>query len=354
MSLLRSLLSLVVVVCVAHLSAADWPCPDVGAISPCICIASASLEITMDCSDVDSSTRLTEIFQTPFAFNDFKRLIIDPLTPVSTLYDLPAGVFGPVSFEEIDVMNTLIETVEEEAIVNSHNTLVRLNMRGNEINTFPFETLDLFVELRELDLSDNKFSGVMPDIVTEALTTLDLSGNTGFTLTQTVFIGSPYLQVLRLNNMALGDTTPPNVFFTLNNLKTLYLQNNGIPGTLIEDFINTQLQPQRSRLTTVYLDRNSLSQIHPLSVTGLPEEGTISFMSNQIEYLTQENWEGLVSQLTTAGAIDMRDNPLVCGCDVYWLLKDSSAMAAFNQYTTCVTGNLVVDLPVQWFIEHCP
>ncbi|XP_050705652.1 oplophorus-luciferin 2-monooxygenase non-catalytic subunit-like isoform X3 [Eriocheir sinensis] len=348
MSLLRSLLSLVV--CAAPLWAAEWPCPDDGAIYPCICTASASYEITMDCSNVDSSESLRKIFETPFAFNDFKRLIIDPLSPVSTLYDLPAGVFGPVSFEEIDVTNTLIETVDEEAIVNSHNTLVRLNMRGNKINKFPFETLDLYVELIELDLANNQISGVMPDIVTEALTTLDLSGNTGITLTETVFIGSLKLQVLRLNNMALGDTTPPNVFFTLNNLRTLYLQNNGIPGTLIEDFINTQLQP----LTAVYLDGNSLSQIHPLSVTGLSDNGIISFTNNQIQQLTQENWEGLVSRLTRYDAIDMRHNPLVCGCDVYWLLLDSSAMRVFNSLTTCSGGNLMSDLPVTWFQQHCP
>ncbi|XP_050705654.1 oplophorus-luciferin 2-monooxygenase non-catalytic subunit-like isoform X5 [Eriocheir sinensis] len=347
MSLLRSLLSLVV--CAAPLWAAEWPCPDDGAIYPCICTASASYEITMDCSNVDSSESLRKIFETPFAFNDFKRLIIDPLSPVSTLYDLPAGVFGPVSFEEIDVTNTLIETVDEEAIVNSHNTLVRLNMRGNKINKFPFETLDLYVELIELDLANNQISGVMPDIVTEALTTLDLSGNTGITLTETVFIGSLKLQVLRLNNMALGDTTPPNVFFTLNNLRTLYLQNNGIPGTLIEDFINTQLQP----LTAVYLDGNSLSQIHPLSVTGLSDNGIISFTNNQIQQLTQENWEGLVSRLTLYDAIDMRHNPLVCGCDLVWLVLDADLMAIFHAETKCDGGAYMVDLPIDWFHEHC-
>ncbi|XP_050705655.1 oplophorus-luciferin 2-monooxygenase non-catalytic subunit-like isoform X6 [Eriocheir sinensis] len=347
MSLLRSLLSLVV--CAAPLWAAEWPCPDDGAIYPCICTASASYEITMDCSNVDSSESLRKIFETPFAFNDFKRLIIDPLSPVSTLYDLPAGVFGPVSFEEIDVTNTLIETVDEEAIVNSHNTLVRLNMRGNKINKFPFETLDLYVELIELDLANNQISGVMPDIVTEALTTLDLSGNTGITLTETVFIGSLKLQVLRLNNMALGDTTPPNVFFTLNNLRTLYLQNNGIPGTLIEDFINTQLQP----LTAVYLDGNSLSQIHPLSVTGLSDNGIISFTNNQIQQLTQENWEGLVSRLTRYDAIDMRHNPLVCGCDLVWLVLDADLMAIFHAETKCDGGAYMVDLPIDWFHEHC-
>ncbi|XP_050705664.1 oplophorus-luciferin 2-monooxygenase non-catalytic subunit-like isoform X1 [Eriocheir sinensis] len=303
----------------------------------------------MDCSNVEDSTRLTEIFQTPFAFNDFERLIIDPLTPVSTLYDLPAGVFGPVSFKEIDVMNTLIETVEEEAIVNSHNTLVRLNMRGNKIREFPFETLDLYVWLKELNLANNQLLGVMPDIVTEALTTLDLSGNTGFILTETVFTGSPHLEVLRLNNMALGDTTPPNVFLDLSNLKTLYLQNNDIPGTLIEDFINTLSQP----LLAVYLDGNSLSQIHPLSVTGLSDSGIISFTNNQIEYLTQGNWGELVSRLTRYDAIDMRHNPLVCGCDVYWLLLDSSAMRVFNSLTTCSGGNLMTDLPKPWFDDHC-
>ncbi|XP_050705657.1 oplophorus-luciferin 2-monooxygenase non-catalytic subunit-like isoform X7 [Eriocheir sinensis] len=347
MSLLRSLLSLVV--CAAPLWAAEWPCPDDGAIYPCICTASASYEITMDCSNVDSSESLRKIFETPFAFNDFKRLIIDPLSPVSTLYDLPAGVFGPVSFEEIDVTNTLIETVDEEAIVNSHNTLVRLNMRGNKINKFPFETLDLYVELIELDLANNQISGVMPDIVTEALTTLDLSGNTGITLTETVFIGSLKLQVLRLNNMALGDTTPPNVFYTLSNLRTLYLQNNGIPGTLIEDFISTLSQP----LTAVYLDGNSLSQIHPLSVTGLSDNGIISFTNNQIQQLTQENWEGLVSRLTRYDAIDMRHNPLVCGCDLVWLVLDADLMAIFHAETKCDGGAYMVDLPIDWFHEHC-
>ncbi|XP_050705556.1 oplophorus-luciferin 2-monooxygenase non-catalytic subunit-like isoform X2 [Eriocheir sinensis] len=347
MSLLRSLLSLVV--CATPLWAADWPCPEDGDIYPCICTISVTYEITMDCSNVQSSERLTEIFQTPFAFNDFERLIIDPLSPANGLDALPAGVFGPVSFKEIDITNTLIETVDEETLVNSHNTLLHLNLARNRISWFPFETLELYLQLRELDLSFNQFEGDMPDFVTKALISLDLSGNTEFKLTQTVFTGSPYLEVLRLNNMGMGDTTPPNMFLTLNNLKTLYLQNNDITGTLIEDFINTLSQP----LLAVYLDGNSLSQIHPLSVTGLNDNGIISFTNNQIQQLTQENWEGLVSRLTRYDAIDMRHNPLVCGCDVYWLLLDSSAMRVFNSLTTCSGGNLMTDLPKPWFDEHC-
>lgn len=268
MSLLRSLLSLVVVFCAASLCAAEWPCPRESDVFPCKCAATLTYEINIDCSNVESSEQLAKVFQTPFAFPDLNRLTIQPVDPYESLIDLPAGVFGDVSFNEVDITNTFIRTVEEETLVNSHNTLVRLNMRKNNISWFPFETLKLYVKLQHLDLSYNKLSGVIPDIVTEALTFLDLSGNTGFTLTQTVFEFSPLLQELRLNSMGLGDATPPNVFLRLYNLKTLYLQNNSIPRTLIEDFINTQLQP----LTAVHLEGNLLSQIHPLSMTG--ESGT--------------------------------------------------------------------------------
>ncbi|XP_050705564.1 oplophorus-luciferin 2-monooxygenase non-catalytic subunit-like [Eriocheir sinensis] len=348
MSLLRSLLSLVVVLCAAPLCAAEWPCPLDSAIAPCVCIAD-SYDLIMDCSDVTSTDRLEEVFQTHFAFSDFKRLIINPTFPSNSLVILTDGIFGSVNFEEIDITNTFIQTVEEEVLVNSHITLWRLNMGGNEINSFPFETLDLFTKLLELDLSYNKLSGPMKDIETEGLISLDLSGNTGLTLTQTAFTGTPYLEQLRLNNMGLGDTTPPNVFLPLTYLRTLYLENNGISGTLIEDFINPELKP----LTSVYLDGNSLSQIHPLSVTGMEAEGTISFRNNLIVYLYREDWEGLVSQLSNANAIDLRDNPLVCGCDLVWLVLDADLMAIFHAETKCDGGAYMVDLPIDWFHEHC-
>ncbi|XP_050705565.1 oplophorus-luciferin 2-monooxygenase non-catalytic subunit-like [Eriocheir sinensis] len=169
MSLLRSLLSLMVVVCAAPLCAAEWPCPLDSAIYPCTCATTARYEINVDCSNVQSSDQLARVFQTPFAFHDLNRLTIEPVVPYESLLDLPAGVFGDVSFNEIDITNTVIHTVEEETLVNSHNTLVRLNMEENKISWFPFETLKLYVQLTELDLSYNNFSGVMPDIEMEAL-----------------------------------------------------------------------------------------------------------------------------------------------------------------------------------------
>lgn len=218
----------------------------------------------MDCSNAISYEQLQRVFQTPFAVNDFKRLIIQPTDPFNSIQELPNGVFGPVTFMEVDITNTFLHTVQEEVFANSHDLLWRLNLGGNDIRDFPFETLNLYRALLQLDLSNNKLSGFVPNLVSEGLMYLDLSYNMGFLLTETAFVGTPYLEELRLNNMGLGTTTPANVFLKHKYLKALYLQNNGISGTLIQDFINPDFMP----LTTVQLDGNSISSIHPLSVTG--------------------------------------------------------------------------------------
>ncbi|KAG0729031.1 pan-1 [Chionoecetes opilio] len=178
---------------------------------------------------------------------------------------------------------------------------------------------------------------------------LDMSGNSALTLTETAFQETPYLEEIYLNAMQLGTTTPPNVFKTLKFLRLLNLESNGITGELIEDLINPVLNP----ITSLSFNNNKITQIHHLAITGMKASGTVHLRNNKIEYLHQANWETLVTQLNTAGAIDVRDNPLVCGCDVKWLVFDKDLMAAFHIDTTCATGNKLAELPQDWFLDHC-
>lgn len=47
------------------------------------------------------------------------------------------------------------------------------------------------------------------------------------------------------------------------------------------------------------------------------------------------------------------DNPLVCGCDLVWLVLNPDLMAIFHAQTMCSGGGYMVDLPIDWFHEHC-
>ncbi|MPC95984.1 oplophorus-luciferin 2-monooxygenase non-catalytic subunit-like [Portunus trituberculatus] len=248
----------------AACAANDWPCPQPATILPCVCTADAQYELTMDCSDVQNSKTLAQVFQTHFSFNSFKQLIINPTNPSISLQDLPAGVFGPVSFKKIDITNTRIHTVEEQALVNSHTTLEYLNIQDNKINNFSFETLKLFTALVNFNIANNKLSGTCPDIESGSLLFLNLSDNSGFTLRAETFLKAPYLEKIFLNNMRLGASVPADVFKSLKFLEELQMNHNDIPGELIENFIDPELRP----LMSLTLNNNKITQLHHLAITG--------------------------------------------------------------------------------------
>ena len=48
-------------------------------------------------------------------------------------------------------------------------------------------------------------------------------------------------------------------------------------------------------------------------------------------------------------------NPLLCGCDVMWIVADNDLKQIFTSDTTCSDGETSIQsLPIEWFEANCP
>ncbi|KAK3894595.1 hypothetical protein Pcinc_001643 [Petrolisthes cinctipes] len=336
----------------------EWPCPVAADLDPCVCTTDADLNLYLDCSDITSTSQLQDVFtRTIFPFSDFMDLTINPAESHNEFTKILAGTFGLVTFQNILISNTLIDTIEEEALVYSHSTLGNLEVSNNNLQEFPFETLYLFEVLRELRMANNKLNS-LPDIQSETLILLDLSGNLGLTLTPLTFGGATHIEEIWLREMGLTVDTgnaitdvPKDVFANNLYLSYLDLSGNEFSFTIIESFIN----PPTSTLDFVGLNGNDIVNVHPLSITGLNDVGArVQLRNNKVTELCEDDWSQLMEQLDTDNSLDLRDNPLRCGCDTQWLVQRVDVMKKINNQTACATGNLLHDLPADWFVSHCP
>ncbi|XP_071532410.1 oplophorus-luciferin 2-monooxygenase non-catalytic subunit-like [Panulirus ornatus] len=356
--MLKSLLLLVALVSGSRCSPAsdnspkehrsNWPCPVDVEIRPCVCTTDADFNLYMDCSEVTSADQLATVFSQDFPFPDFQILTIIQLSPFSPLDALPAGVFGIATFQHVVISGTYISTVEEETFSNSHETLLTLDLSNNQLSSFPFESIPLFTHLWKFTLANNYLID-FPNIVSDSIRSLSLAQNTGLSLTETAFNQVRLLEELYLEEMQLG-SVPPNMLSHLNHIHTVELSYNGLTGELIENLINP---PVRS-LRKLHLHNNQIRGIHPLAIVGLDRTATIDFKANEIIKLDKENWRLLLEDIIGENVIDLRDNPLSCGCDVYWLVADRVHMAKIHKDTTCSTGVKLHDLPLSFFQNHCP
>ena len=263
-------------------------CPQATPIYPCICsteLIEGRLHVNLDCSEVTSNYVLESVFQEGnFLYTKFSKLTINPPVRHPALTALNPTVFGDVSFEHILINHTYIRTINEEAFAPSHDTLLHLILSNNMINAFPFETLSVFAHLRFLNLANNKLL-YLPNIESNSLYQVDLSGNTGgLTFTSDTFKNAPSLEEIDLNNMGLT-SFPPNVFSNLNSLRIIDLSKNNLKGVFGEDVIRVPLDS----VEDLRLNGNAITDIHPTAITGKHHKGNITHHTSHITHHTVKN-----------------------------------------------------------------
>lgn len=242
---------------------ADDPCPSAIAIAPCKCIQQADGKLDMDCSDVENEQQLQDAFQATFPFTAFNTFTIAPSVPSPFFLILPHGVFGDVSFEYVYINNTYLEKVEEEAFTASRDTLLSLNLVGNRIQSFPFETLPIYTVLHYLDLTENMLP-YLPDILSDSLRFITLTGNMGLSFDQDTFPGAKNTLELNLNHMQLS-YIPPNVFSQLNYIEHIDLSRNHLSGQLESGFMAVSLDS----LQNLELQDNQITDIADGAISGV-------------------------------------------------------------------------------------
>ncbi|KAF2353218.1 Leucine-rich repeat domain L domain-like, partial [Trinorchestia longiramus] len=304
-----------------------YPCPIDEDILPCTCTYNDALtDYYLDCSEAKTVDELTNAFNAPFPFTQFVSLTIDQTTcDDCSLTSLPAGAIGSeVSFRTITITGTQIETIEEEVFVASHDALVNLHLQSNKIREFPFESLGDYNVLATLHLQGNQFDATtpIPAITSESLKTINLNSNPELIIPPDFVLGAPAIQRVLLRNskiqqVPLFDESPIGMFTGLQDINDIDFGYNRISEIQTNSII-----AEGSTLTTVDFSHNNISILHPVFITGFSpdEDSSMNMQGNAITKLDQQIWEDIFTQLPGEGSIDLSENPILCGCEIAWLV----------------------------------
>ncbi|CAG0895573.1 unnamed protein product [Darwinula stevensoni] len=149
------------------------PCPEPNDILPCICIHEGSPDnVTVDCSEVNSIAEVSSVFNKDvWPFTELKRF---NLTYNEAIQELPAGVFGDVSFEELFIYRTSMSNVHPDALLPLKERLRDLQIGYGALESFPWDILPEFKNLFRINLHNNAFNA-WPLIQSESLNIIILT-----------------------------------------------------------------------------------------------------------------------------------------------------------------------------------
>lgn len=194
----------------------ELPCPESLDILPCVCTVNPDYSMDMDCSTVESEQQLSQIFNQHFDFVNFHMLTIEFNYNLNVLRE---GALGECTFEEIEMHYTSLATVESGALAKSFATARRLTFYSSYISYFPFEEIQSFEHLQQLDLSYNNIFG-FPYVRSPTLEYLYLSGNPITDLPTTAFSGTTSLRAIGLGSAQLTRIFPGMFLVTFGAEKT--------------------------------------------------------------------------------------------------------------------------------------
>lgn len=298
-------------------------CPEPQDIFPCVCSNSSILSMKMDCSDVLDEGELAGVFSAFFPIKAFDKLTISRNQFLTTL---PDGVFGDVSFTNIYVTGGVLQSVGEAALTSSFTTAKFLMFNNNQITDFPFHILSNFSKLTSMSLADNNLNE-LPDLFSESLEHLYINKNPLGSVSVSTFTGTPAISVIYLQETNLQEIIP-GTFSNLSHLSTVYLFRNSlteVPSLAVEF---------PSDKGSVYLSLNNITTVAPNAFPGMMG-GTVEVQLNALTELPEEVWRPLLEEGVN---ITPWGNPLVCGCDIAWLLNTSFIGQIDPMFTTCEDG----------------
>lgn len=315
----------------------DVVCPAEEDITPCVCYEVNPETLDIDCSAVLDEDELAAVFQANFPSTSFRRLVINSNPNLKLLRN---GDLGEASFQEIWITQGVLEAIEEGALSGSSSTLLHLVFNYNNISTFPFADLESFTELISLDLRSNNIEG-FPTLSSATLKTLYLSKNPLGILPDDAFFGTPALEDIHLSSTKIS-VVNSGTFAELEHLTVLGLGNNLI--TYLEEEA-IQCSPSVGLIDLGY---NALRSVQANAFPGLVN-GWIYIHHNALRVLEENIWKPILLQ---GGYIDPYGNPLQCGCDIAWAVRNSSLINGFDIYSTCSDGRRLTELdPVDY--ENC-
>ncbi|XP_047471334.1 oplophorus-luciferin 2-monooxygenase non-catalytic subunit-like [Penaeus chinensis] len=316
------------------------PCPNPEDIFPCTCTADESNRMDMDCSHIESEEQLERVFSSTFPFSTFRNLTVVDNVFLKTLKNQSLGI---ASFTGVYIINSVLERVESNALLNSFGTAQVINMQNNLISSFPFETLASFTSLLELDVSYNKLP--FPALVSQTLLVLDLSYNQVVDVSSDAFATLPDISEIKLGGNQIS-VVPTGTFAGHRNLYHVNLESNAL--TYLPE---GAIQLTSSSSGTVILRNNQIADVAVNSITDV-SGGNVDVSNNSLKALKEDVFRPILAE---EAALDIKDNPLTCGCDIAWLIRDSSLLKLVAEGAACFDGELLADLDPGMFDDlGCP
>ncbi|CAL4155141.1 unnamed protein product [Meganyctiphanes norvegica] len=295
----------------------NGPCPDASVILPCICTHNNDDNSTdIDCSGVTSENELKKIFNSTLPTKNFGKFII---MYNKHLKVLESGVFNGITFEEFFISNNEIEKVENGAFNDSFATAYMMVLLGNKIQHFPFSTLHKFANLTYLNLNFNPL-GSIPSDGFQGITTLKMVSIMG-----------------AVKKIAVG------TFKNLTNVEKIYAAENSLRKVPSGLFVTGS-----DRIIYTIINNNNISSVEPNAFD--PVEGLVINMDqNSMLLIAEDVWKNLLEAGVT---LYLGKNPLKCGCDIAWLVRNATLLSQISDNTQCSNGKNIHDLDPHDYI-HC-
>lgn len=244
----------------------EWPCPIDTDILPCVCTDDEYYNLTMDCSGVQSDQDLVNAFNgVVFPFIHFLEFKINhiPDDPNNDLTTIDIGTLGETTYEIINIHGTNLQSVHDEAFANSHAYLRILDLSGNKLQSFPFESLSTYSVLHTFRIDDNNFL-TLPPIESATLEIFGADDNRGVVLQPSVFTGAPALKEIYMARCVLSSLTD-NMVTNQTDLRILDLEENELTQLELND-----IAPKNSTLQRLNLSKNRINYIRHDAISGEP------------------------------------------------------------------------------------
>jgi len=301
----------------------QYPCPPPEDIYPCRCGVITYYKFPhLDCSDVTSDEQLSAIFKADFPVKRiFKFDIYDNEAITKLGNDLTT-----LTFVFIDVRRTSLQYVSEHFLRTNADSLQYLHIQQSQLseNSFPFYTVEFLTQLTELILQGNKFTYI-PYVKSASLTAIALNNNSMNRIDPGTFSNLPHLMYMGLYGNSIVElqsgslTIPPSLY-------TLRLESSGITTVHPDAFVDTAQDGEAKKDLTVYLERNLIT--------------TLDIVAFQ-------------SLFDRSQGIKLTGNPLSCGCDMAWIVTNSTYLGKIDSTATCEDGTTIQNLDPSVFEQSC-
>ncbi|XP_067900465.1 leucine-rich repeat neuronal protein 4-like [Heterodontus francisci] len=240
----------------------------------------------------------------------------------------------PTALESLDLSKNIIRQIEFSKFTDLHNLKILL-LSHNKISEI-VSSGTVLPQLASLDLSYNKFTKLQWKFQMPNLTVLRLEGNPLQQLSPYEFSHFPKLHYLNLSTTSLEacnykafasemenlkildlsanlfKTFDPQWFEGLNNLQSLWMRQMPFLQSLPADlFVHTP--------SLIHVDLEESPQLHFVTSSMLEFLRHLEFLSLKSCNLTEfRPWNFFNSTVT----ISLSGNPLVCSCELTWLITE--------------------------------